>query len=393
MNRSLSVLILENYIADFDLMVRELRRAGFAADCRRAETETEFLAALDQRPDIILADFVLTGFDAIRALELLKEREVFIPFIVLTGAVSEETMVECMRRGASDYLIKDRIRRLGPAVERALNEADLRRQQKDAERSLKQKNIELEEQYRRAEAASTMKSAFVANMSHELRTPLTAILGFTQLLIDRKVGNVSIEQLDLLQDIGGNANHLLGLINDVLDMAKVESGTMVFRPERTSVVELVGETVAELRVLAAERKVSLASDVQSSEIVVLLDPHRLKQVLFNFVSNALKFTPPGGNVIIRAIAEDQAHVKLEVEDTGIGIPLDKIDSLFQDFHQLDASLSKRVQGTGLGLALTKRLVEAQGGRVGVHSTLNQGSTFFAVLPMSDGSIHTSANGR
>jgi signal transduction histidine kinase len=379
--RSLSVLILENCAADFELIVLELRRFGFVAECWRRETEAEFLAGLETRPDIILADFALTNFDALRALDVLKKSGLIIPFIVLTGAVGEETMVECMRQGASDYIFKQHVRRLGPAVKRALEESELRRQKQDVEQSLREKNVELEEQCLRAEAASRMKSAFVANMSHELRTPLTAIIGFSELLVDGKMGHVCIEHLDLLQDIVGNAKHLLGLINDVLDMAKVESGTMTFRPERTSVVEVVGETVAGLRVLAAERRVSLVSDIRTAEIVAVLDRQRLKQVLFNYVSNALKFSLPGGRVTIRAIQENKASLRLEVEDTGVGIAPDEVSKLFQDFHQLDGGLAKHVQGTGLGLALTKRLVEAQGGRVGVRSTPGEGSTFFAVLPV------------
>ena len=182
-------LILENDNArDFDLIVRELRRFGLSARCQRAETEEEYLAELQKKPDVILADYKLNGFDALRALELLQERGLVTPFIVLTGAVSEETVVECMKRGAADYLLKDRVLRLGPAIRRALDETELRRRKLDAEEALRQKNVELEAQCRQAQIASRMKSAFLANMSHELRTPLAAVIGFTELLADSKVG-------------------------------------------------------------------------------------------------------------------------------------------------------------------------------------------------------------
>src|SRR5207302_663629 len=141
-------------ITDFELLERALRRFGFSANCRRVETEAEYVRALRDNPDIILADYVLPAFDGLRALELLQQSGLIIPFIVLTGAVSEETMVECMRRGASDYLLKDRVLRLGPAVKRALEESALRRQKQAAESALRQRNIELEEQYRRAQEAS-----------------------------------------------------------------------------------------------------------------------------------------------------------------------------------------------------------------------------------------------
>jgi signal transduction histidine kinase len=378
----LAVLILENSDADFELLVHELRRQGFVTDCRRAETEPEYLAELARQPDIILADYMLTGFDALRALELLQRTTLVIPFIVMTGAVSEESMVECMRRGASDYLLKDRVMRLGPAMRRALEEGELRRQKLAAELVVRQKSIELEAQYVQVQAASRMKSVFLANMSHELRTPLTAIIGFTELLVDGKAGKLGLEQLDLMQEVLGNGRHLLGLINDVLDLAKVESGTMRFRPTPVSVPDVVGEAVTGLRLIARERRVSLISDIRITADEVQLDPQRFKQVLFNYISNALKFTPAGGTITVRVITQTDTALRVEVEDTGIGVAEADLPRLFQDFQQIDDGLSKQTPGTGLGLALTKRLVEAQGGSVGATSSLGRGSTFFAVIPYS-----------
>ena len=382
MPNPLFVLILENDLADFELITHELDRFGFTARCERVETEVDFVARLKEKPDIILADYSLAGFDDLRALEVLQETGLVIPFIVLTGAVCEERVVECMKKGAADYLLKDRMIRLGPAVQRALEDSELRRQKLEAEQALRDKNVELEEQYRQAQAASRMKSIFLANMSHELRTPLTAVIGFSELMVDGKVGALSTEQFDFMQDILANGRHLLDLINDVLDLARVESGMMPFRPEPVCLPDLIRESIAGLRVLAAERGVALVTDVQMSAIEVFLDPLKLKQVLLNFLSNALKFTPAGGKITVRAHIEGESFLRLEVEDTGIGIAEDDIRLLFQDFHQLDGGLSKQVQGTGLGLALTKRLVEAQGGKVGVVSVLGKGCTFYADLPGS-----------
>ena len=378
----LFVLVLEDNLSDFELIALELARFGFAARCERVETEVDFAARVQEKPDIILADYSLAGFGDLRALEILQESGLVIPFIVLTGAVTEDQVVECMKKGAADYLLKDRILRLGPAVQRALEEGELRRQKIAAEQALRCKNVELEEQYRRAQAASRMKSTFLANMSHELRTPLTAVIGFAELLVDGKVGTQTAQQQDFTQDILANGKHLLSLINDVLDLARVESGTMPFHPQRISLPDLIRETISGLRLLASARNITLTTDVQRSAIEVFLDPQRLRQVLFNYVSNALKFTPPGGRVRVHAQYEGEATFRLEVEDTGIGIAPQDIARLFQDFHQLDGGLSKEVQGTGLGLALTKRLVEAQGGKVGVVSHLGKGSTFYADLPSS-----------
>src|SRR5258708_26338103 len=183
MSTPLFVLILENDVADFELIARELVRFGFAARCERVETEADLAARLQEKPDIVLADDSLAGFDNLRALEILQETGQVIPFIVLTGAVREDKVVECMKKGAADYLLKDRIMRLGPAVQRALEENELRRQKLGAEQALRQKNVELEEQYRHAQAASRMKSIFLPNMSHELRTPLNPVVRSTKILL------------------------------------------------------------------------------------------------------------------------------------------------------------------------------------------------------------------
>jgi signal transduction histidine kinase len=376
----LSVLILEDSIADFELISCELERFGFNAQCKRVETEPDFVAGLRENPDVVLADYSIPGFANIRALEILQESGKVIPLIVLTGAVREEQVVECMRKGAADYLLKDRMIRLGPAIWRALEESDLRRRKLQAEQALVQKNIELEEQYLRAQAANRTKSTFLANMSHELRTPLTAVIGCSEILFDGRVGALTEEQLDFMQDIVSNGKHLLGLINDILDLTRVDSGMMPFHPEQIYLPDLIRESVAGLRHLAAERGITLSTDIQASAMDVYLDPQRLKQVLLNYLSNAMKFTPAGGAITVRAYITADSLLQLEVTDTGIGIAAEEIELLFQDFHQLDGGLSKNVQGTGLGLALTRRLVEAQGGRVGVASVLGQGCTFFANLP-------------
>jgi CheY-like chemotaxis protein len=217
-------------------------------------------------------------------------------------------------------------------------------------------------------------------MSHELRTPLNAIIGFAELMHDAKVGPVSPTHKECLADILTSSRHLLQLINDVLDLSKVEAGKMEFRPEPVELTRVVGEVRDILRGLSAKKHIHLAVDIEAGLDEVVLDPGKLKQVLYNYLSNALKFTPEGGQVTVRARLEPGGNFRLEVSDTGIGIRPDDLSRLFVEFQQLDASASKAYPGTGLGLALTKRIVEAQGGRVGVSSAVAEGSTFYAVLP-------------
>src|SRR5712664_3784571 len=228
--------------------------------------------------------------------------------------------------------------------------------------------------------AGAYKSQFLANMSHELRTPLNAILGFTQLLHEGEVGPLNDQQRDFLGNVLPSSHHLLRLINDVLDLAKVESGKLDFRPESIDLAQTIGEVGAILRTTAAEKQVRVEIAVDSSIGRVVLDPARLKQVLYNYLSNALKFTPTGGLVTVRALPEGPEFFRIEVDDTGAGITAEDLRRLFVEFQQLDAGAAKKHGGTGLGLALTKRIVEAQGGTVGVHRTPGAGSVFHAVLP-------------
>jgi PAS domain S-box-containing protein len=245
---------------------------------------------------------------------------------------------------------------------------------------VRRRAAELELQNRRIQEASRLKSEFLANMSHELRTPLNAIIGFAELLHDGQVEASSPQHKEFLGDILTSGRHLLQLINDVLDLAKVEAGKLDFRPEAVDLARLVGEVVSITRTTAAKKKIHVELAIDPSLSAITIDPNRFKQVAYNYLSNALKFTPEGGRVVIRIVPEGSDFFRLEVEDTGVGISPDDIGRLFIEFHQLESGASKRHQGTGLGLALTRRLVEAQGGGVGVRSTPGQGSVFHATLP-------------
>ena len=255
--------------------------------------------------------------------------------------------------------------------------------QKRLEEQLRRKNQELEEQNRRIHEATRLKSEFLANMSHELRTPLNSIIGFSELLHDGRVGEVSVKQKEYVGDVLASARHLLQLINDVLDLSKIESGKMEFFPEPIDPSELVREVCDIMRTLVARKRIQMGVEIDARLKEIVLDPGKLKQVLFNYLSNAIKFTPDEGHVTIAMRPDGTETFILEVIDTGIGIKAEDIPRLFVEFQQLDSSASKKYQGTGLGLALTKRIVEAQGGEVGVSSVPGVGSVFFARLPLRE----------
>jgi PAS domain S-box-containing protein len=252
--------------------------------------------------------------------------------------------------------------------------------QRALEEQLHKSNLELEDQNRRIQQANQHKSEFLANMSHELRTPLNGIIGFAEIMHDEKVGPLSPEHKEYLGDILTSSKHLLQLINDVLDLSKVEAGKMDFELAPVDPAVVVREVSEIVRTLAAQKRIRIRTEIDGALGRIMADARSLKQILYNYISNALKFTPDEGKVVVRVKAESKDTFRIEVEDSGVGISAEDIGRLFFEFQQLDGSASKKYSGTGLGLALTKRIVEAQGGRVGVSSTPGVGSIFYAILP-------------
>jgi PAS domain S-box-containing protein len=235
-----------------------------------------------------------------------------------------------------------------------------------------------------AEAADRAKSSFLASMSHELRTPLNAIIGFSEILIDQRYGELNALQTEYLGDILNGGRHLLALINDVLDLSRVAAGRMDMHVERLSVAAVAGEVVAGLRGMAEEKGVELKLALDEALPEAAADGGRLRQILYNLLSNGLKFTPAGGSVTIRSAVDPAAgHVWISVTDTGVGIRYEDQERIFREFERVESGYSRSQLGTGLGLALTRRLVELHGGRIWVESAgEGQGCTFHFTLPVA-----------
>lgn len=242
------------------------------------------------------------------------------------------------------------------------------------------RNEALEAENRQIQETSRIKTLFLANMSHELRTPLNSIIGFAELLEAGAVPADSPRHQQFLGNISRSGQHLLRLINDVLDLSKVDAGKLSFTPSPLEVKATVDEVLAGMAPDIARKSLQVDCQVDPAIGTVVLDEGRFRQVLYNYLSNAIKFTPEGGRITARALPEGETHFRVEVEDTGRGIAEADLARLFVEFQQLDSSFTRQHQGTGLGLALTKRLAQAQGGSVGVRSTLGQGSVFHVVLP-------------
>ena len=233
-----------------------------------------------------------------------------------------------------------------------------------------------------AERESEFKERFLAIMSHELRTPLNAILGFTQLLERGVGGGLSPGQARHVSGIARSAQHLLALVNDVLDVSRIRAGKLSLRREAVSLQEAAETARLTVEGLAQQRRLSLTVAVAGDVPPVAGDPVRIQQVLYNLLSNGIKFTPAGGSVRLEAAAEGDV-VRVSVRDTGVGIRREDFGRLFQDFERLESGQSQHADGTGLGLSLTRQLVELHGGRIGVESEVGKGSTFSLWLPRAD----------
>jgi PAS domain S-box-containing protein len=248
-----------------------------------------------------------------------------------------------------------------------------------AQEEIGRRSRELEEQNLRIQEGSRLKNEFFANMSHELRTPLNAVIGFSEYMVDEKAGPINAQQREYLTDVLTSAKHLLQLINDVLDLAKLEAGKMELKIEDFSLKEMIEEVCTIIGPMASKKRTRLQIEAPPDVVVQTLDPVKFKQVLYNLLSNAIKFTSEGGKVRLIASLTEHGRVRVDVKDTGIGVKADDLPRLFHEFEQLDSG-SDRQQGTGLGLALTKRIVETQGGAISVESEFGKGSTFTIMLP-------------
>jgi signal transduction histidine kinase/DNA-binding response OmpR family regulator len=248
-----------------------------------------------------------------------------------------------------------------------------------------QEKVRLTEiQGKRLEAISRAKSEFLANMSHELRTPLNAIIGFSEVLRDKLYGNLNDEQLGFVTDINSSALHLLQMINDILDLSKIESGKLELRYEEFELGRAIEAVLTTLKGLANKKNLTVETLLHNPAERLVADQIKFKQIMYNLLSNAIKFTPEKGRITIhsRSFKNKKEFVEIAVSDTGIGISPEDYSKIFVEFKQAGTPVSRKNEGTGLGLALTKKLVELHGGRIWFESKLGVGSTFFFTLPIS-----------
>jgi signal transduction histidine kinase len=269
-------------------------------------------------------------------------------------------------------------------LERAMNtESAMRRDlatHQIAQQQAREKLDELMERSARAEMVSRHKSEFLANMSHELRTPLNAILGFSEMLQERMFGELNEKQADYVNDIHESGRHLLSLINDILDLSKVEAGRMELELASFDVPQALSNAVVLVRERAQRHGIEISLSLDPGLGEMRADERKLKQIMLNLLSNAVKFTPDGGRIAVTAKL-DSGYAEIKVTDSGVGIAPEEQPAVFQEFKQVGSDSARKAEGTGLGLALTKRLVELHGGEIHLQSVPGEGTTFAFTLPV------------
>ena len=403
--RGLRVLYAEPHALDADLTRRHLERYAPHIRVEMVVDSFNLLARLPLRPgdacpfDVLLLDYRLHPESGLDILKLLREdRNLDLPVVVVTGQGSEDIAAEALRMGGTDYLVKhsnylfglplaleNAFHRVGIERERALlrqSEDRLQRLNAELEDRVLRRTAELEQARDEAQQANRAKTGFLSNMSHELRTPMNAVMGFAHLLVTDPREPLSERQRGYAQNISRAGQHLMGLINELLDLARIEAGKLQIDPQAIDLLPLLADCHRLVALDAAEHGVQLVDfmvdDPARRGWVVQADPKRVVQVVVNLLSNAIKYNRRGGQVRLRL--EDQgAQVRLVVQDTGRGLSAEQQARLFQPFERAGAEQSG-IQGSGIGLALSRRIAELMGGELGLDSVQDQGSQFWLRLP-------------
>jgi signal transduction histidine kinase/uncharacterized protein (DUF302 family) len=374
-------------------LTKAVAKQGFqviaAGSAAQAKTMLE-----GRRPTLIFLDVQMPQESGLSLLPRMLREYPEAVVVMMTAYGSEQVAAEALRGGADDYIAKPiDLQRLRELLQRNLDKQRLRAERQTLISRLKDSNRYLMRQHaalrradeeilqvnRQLEQSNRYKSEFLANMSHELRTPLNAILGFSEILLDTSMNLTQGEKVEFLRNIRSSGQHLLGLINDILDLAKIEAGKMELHPENSSIPQAVQEVTSILEPMARQQGLELHTEGLDRVAAIFADRSKFKQVLYNLLSNAVKFTPAPGTITL-SLKDSKEALTVVVKDTGIGIKPQDLPKLFREFEQLDGSYTRRYQGTGLGLALCRRFVEMHGGRIWAESEFGKGSTFTFTIP-------------
>jgi signal transduction histidine kinase len=379
--KDLRALLVEDSVNDADLLRRELLRAGFTVQSERVETAAEFVEALDRVPwDVVLADFSMPGFGGTAALEILKARNLDIPFIIVSGSMGEDVAVEVMKAGAHDYFPKGNTKRLASAIEREVREAESRRRRLAERRRLEAEKERLLDELR---TAVQTRDDFLSIASHELKTPLTGlklqVQSLERLSLRESGASVPAAAFEAkVRTMSHQLARLTKLIHSLLDVTRITSGDMTLSRESLALDELVAEVVEATKESQEPSRSEVAID--SEPVVGCWDRLRVETIVSNVVSNAMKFG--NGRPLKITVRRADSLARLTIEDQGIGIPREVQARIFEKFER--AVPREHYGGFGLGLWIARQLVVAHGGAIRVESTVGVGSTFTIELPLGTG---------
>lgn len=371
----LRLLLLEDNVLDAELTLAELESAGFDFTWTRVENETDYRSELARCcPDLILADYSLPAFDGATALDIARESCPQVPFIFVSGALGEELAIETLKRGATDYVLKQRLQRLGPSVHRALREAEDRLARTRLEDQLRQRANELAEAARR-------KDEFLAMLAHELRNPLAPIFNALHVMAQATHDPEAAEKCR--QMVERQTRHMARLLDDLLDISRITRGKILLRRDTLDFAELVRDTTEDHRSAIQQTGLSLVMQIPLDPIWVFGDATRLAQVVGNLLNNAIKFTPNGGQITVSVDCDLKGEsARLTVKDTGVGIAPEALEEIFEPFTQ-EGRAQPTSGGLGLGLALVQGLIALHGGTVRASSAgPNQGTEITLQIPLS-----------
>lgn len=375
----LNVLVVEDGQGDCILLGNELRAGGFSdvhVEC--VQTAIELTEALkSSKWHIILSNYNLHGFTGLEALKIMQSQEIFIPFILVSDAIGEELAVAALKEGVDDCIVKDRLFRLAPTVRREL---EVSRRKKALLRA--QKKLDVEK--RNADIANQRKSQVLAFVAHEFKNPINALLLHVDLLHKGIGGKLSDTQREFVQNIHIGTKLLEDLVTDLLDIAAIEAGKINIYRHKVLLEDILSDVQSIISPLAEQKKIQLIVENKSSLHEIIADPKRLKQILINLLSNALKYTPENGKIKLSIDYDSRKNIIcFHVKDNGVGLSKDELPQLFNEYYRAYNLLTTKSEGVGLGLAVTKRLVELHDGSISVKSTPGKGTTFTVRLPQNN----------
>lgn len=372
------ILVVDDERDVRNLLFRALTQMG-GFHVELAETAEEALRKVEREDfDLVLTDVRLPGMNGLQLVsEIVKARPAVVT-IVLTGHATIDSALEAMKRGASDYLRKPvDLEEMVVRLQKALEERSRFVKLKEVADNLEKSNQEL----RRLDEH---KSEFISLTSHELRTPLTIIKSQVQTVLDGKLGKINKSQVKFLSTVASNVDRLIRLVKDLLDLSRIQTGKIEMRCEEIEVIDLVHYILGLFKPEADKKSIHLKNEVPTGIGCVYADREKVERILLNLIGNSLKFTPAGGEISVSARVSGDAgnDMVIGVRDSGIGIPEPELGKIFEKFHQVEGALSESAEGAGLGLAITKGLVEAHHGKIWAESDVGKGSVFRFTLPLA-----------